>query len=119
MTVSFLLIGFDVLLIGPIGASISKGKGRSAVTGALAGAILGVLGILILAVESPKIGPMQTCPRCAEKVLAAASVCRYCGGPLTPDHTPQPRGSSFTTVVLLVLVVVIGGLAVMVLGQQR
>ena len=38
--------------------------------------------------------PMKTCPACAEKVKAAANVCRYCGNKF--DQPPNPASTDPT-----------------------
>lgn len=34
---------------------------------------------------------MNNCPQCGAPIDAAATKCEYCGAPLTPTATPQPK----------------------------
>jgi hypothetical protein len=69
-------------------ALIASSKNRSAVGWAFTGLIFGVFGVIAIACCSKMPSteeriaasePMKVCPRCAEKVKAAAAVCRFCG----------------------------------------
>lgn len=64
-------------VLGGIGALIAQAKGGSAWVGFALGFFLGPIGWIISALAQ---GPAtKTCPKCAEKVKLAASVCRHCG----------------------------------------
>jgi hypothetical protein len=43
---------------------------------------------------------MKACPDCAERVLAAARVCRYCGYEFRPAPAPTPTNSSLFAFLL-------------------
>jgi hypothetical protein len=65
-------------------AIVASAKGRSAFGWLLLSLLLSPLVTLIavIGVES-----LRTCPRCAETVKAAASVCRHCGSEFS--HKPH------------------------------
>ncbi len=69
---------FVVGLLGGIGAAIGSIKGRTA-AGFWLGALLGPLGWLIAAVLGRSEGATVACPKCAERIQPAATVCRWCG----------------------------------------
>lgn len=88
--------------VPPVGAWLAKQEGRSQAEGAIVGAVLGILGILVLGLAPSATGPTRKCPQRAEQVLAAAKVCRYCGTALEPvDHVVTKHGMSPTTFALL------------------
>jgi hypothetical protein len=103
------LLVVDLLVFGPVTAWLAKQRGRSMGEGFILGALLGLIGLILIGLSPAATRPMQTCPRCAEKVLAAASVCRYCGAQLTPDLTPatQPHLSRLSWILLILLAVAI------------
>jgi hypothetical protein len=87
-----------------IGMAIGSSKGRAG-TGFILGLVLGLIGIVIIAVMSPtpevaaqqqlavnsavqRLGPAggytRPCPHCAEQIQPAAKVCRFCGRDVEP-----------------------------------
>lgn len=62
------------LLFGLVGMLIGTKKGFSLPISFIAGIILGPLSFLMLLARSDK----KKCPKCAEMVQTAASVCRFC-----------------------------------------
>lgn len=75
----------DFCLIGPIGGSISRGRGKKFADGYWLAAILGLVGLLIVAVrrDSPAEGApggsqMRECPHCKQFMRADAAVCVRC-----------------------------------------
>ena len=82
------IIIIEHLIAGFIGMTLWRNK-RGDPSGAfILGAILGILGTLILAIARPgqreidRVARSQglvRCPNCAELINAQARVCRYCG----------------------------------------
>jgi len=72
--------GLWILIGGLVGHAIGKGKGRPA-AGAVWGALLGVIGWLVIA-AGPDMSPK--CPECQGTVVAGANRCKNCGEEL-PD----------------------------------
>ena len=75
------------LLSGYAGMTIWARKGGKPGGGFLLGALLGVLGVVILAVATPRQKEIDSaarsaglvrCPHCAELIYHQAHVCRYC-----------------------------------------
>ena len=75
------------LLSGYAGMTIWARKGGKPGGGFLVGALLGVLGVFILAVAKPRQKEIDSaarsaglvrCPHCAELIHQQAHVCRYC-----------------------------------------
>jgi len=94
------------LVFAPVGAWLALQKGRTALEGAIVGGVLGILGILVIGLAPAQRGQTRTCPKCAEQVLAAATVCRYCGTELEPVPVQAARSASPLTLVLLALVAI-------------
>lgn len=89
--VVLLVMGWVVM--GFVGMFVSEAKGRGSGEGFLLGCLLGPLGVLVAALLPTKstresrhtaitqVGeerPMRACPHCAETILSAANICRYC-----------------------------------------
>ena len=92
-----ILIG--ALLSGYAGMTIWARKGGKPGKGFLIGSLLGVLGVFILAVATPKQAETDSaarsaglvrCPHCAELISHQARVCRYCQREVA---TPAPAGA--------------------------
>ena len=87
------------LLSGYAGMTIWARKGGKPGGGFLVGALLGVLGVFILAVAKPKQKEIDSaarsaglvrCPHCAELIHYQAHVCRYCQREVA---APAPAGA--------------------------
>ena len=91
----FLNVFFQVVLFGPLAGWIGKTKGKAGVGFAL-GALLGLLGLIIVWVMKPTEeftikqeeeakalrGYVRTCPHCAEEIKQEAKKCKHCGSNL-------------------------------------
>ena len=74
---SFLLVLLvSCILWGAVGVAVARWKWRSGIYGAVAGALLGGLGVLILAVW-PRGG--WSCPSCRQKLHPDVMLCWRCG----------------------------------------
>ena len=60
-----------------VGFGASQSRGFSPVVGVIAGLVLGGLSPLLFLLGKPQ--GAKLCPHCAERVKAAARVCRHCG----------------------------------------
>jgi len=87
------------LLSGYAGMTIWARKGGKPGGGFLVGALLGVLGVFILAVAKPRQKEIDSaaqsaglvrCPHCAELIHHQAHVCRYCQREVA---APAPAGA--------------------------
>jgi hypothetical protein len=87
------------LFSGYAGMTIWARKGGKPGGGFLVGALLGVLGVFILAVAAPRQKEIDSaarsaglvrCPQCAELIHHQAHVCRYCQHEVT---APAPAGA--------------------------
>lgn len=79
-----------------IGVLIAQSKNRDAMEGCAWGCLLGPIGWLILALQSPKAPtasstgrPLRKCPYCAEMILAEANVCKHCSRDVEPLATTE------------------------------
>ena len=87
------------LLSGYAGMTIWARKGGKPGKGFLVGGLLGVLGVLILVLATPKQTEIDTaarsaglvpCPHCAELIHRQAHVCRHCQRDVA---APAPAGA--------------------------
>jgi hypothetical protein len=79
------------LICGVVTGMIASGKGRSGLGWFLIGCILGIFGLILVAVlpslkmQAVQIapygtsGPTKRCLDCGETVLEVANVCKHCG----------------------------------------
>ena len=89
------------VIFGFVCRNISENKGRSPDEGFWIGFILGIIGLVIVAllpaneksISESKIaeGTYKKCPYCAETIMAEATVCRFCGRELL-------EGQSYTRI---------------------
>ena len=71
-----LLLLVSCVFWGAIGVAVARWKWRSGIYGAVAGALLGGLGVLILAVW-PRGG--WSCPSCRQRLHPEVTLCWRCG----------------------------------------
>ena len=117
----------DALLCAIVGALISQSKGRGAAEGVIVGGLLGLIGLILLLLVSsraPAGAPGRVCPRCAERIQAAAVMCRFCGATLEPIAAgPAPAASEtaaggLSTFSKVLVVLVLAALVVLVVQMQ-
>lgn len=82
---SFIWVLFGLL----VGVAAATRKEFNVAGGAFAGALLGPFSLLMFLVPVRK-APTKVCPSCAEKVQAAAKVCRHCRHAFTTNPYAQP-----------------------------
>lgn len=83
-----------VLFGAVIGSIAGVKRGFSPVVGLAVGAFLGIFSPLLFVVSGlTKAGDLntKTCPHCAERVKAAAKVCKHCGRDLAPGASGPPQ----------------------------
>lgn len=82
------------LVMTIVAGIVANNKGRDWFVWCAITLFLSPLTLLIL-LAMPKVEKtedMKSCPRCAEKVKAAAAVCRYCNHEfVTTPHAPIPE----------------------------
>jgi hypothetical protein len=87
------------LLSGFIGMTLWKNKGGDPSGAFILCAILGILGVVILAIGKPgrkeidrvaRSQGLMPCPNCAELINRQARVCAYCGRDVAPATGSQP-----------------------------
>jgi hypothetical protein len=82
MGTSLLILPLVAITFGVFGAVIGASK-EMAGRGLVLGALLGPLGLVIIALLKPRERPpflaLASCPACGERVRAAARSCRSCG----------------------------------------
>jgi hypothetical protein len=85
-----------ILLGAVIGYAASRCRGWSPVAGLVGGAALGAFAFLLFAVDGVIPGDKSVvCPKCAERIKAAATVCRYCNSSVAQtSRTPPKAGPS-------------------------
>ena len=91
-------------LIGLIPAAVAQSKGRSFGPWWLYGFLLFIVALP----HSLMLGGAK-CPQCAEFIKREAKVCRFCRYPVERDEARQR--SSPLALVILILMVIVGGLA--------
>jgi hypothetical protein len=71
-----------------VGYLAARKRGWSPAAGMLGGVALGVFSPALFAVSGvTREDRSRICPHCAERIRAAAKVCRYCHGEVEPsDH---------------------------------
>lgn len=96
------------LVCGLLGAVIGSGKGRAG-SGLVLGLLLGVIGLIIVALMSPNpeaearrqsqialaaqnLPGMRRCPWCAQSIQSEALICQYCGRDVV--RLPAPNGDA-------------------------
>jgi hypothetical protein len=93
------VVFIGALLSGYAGMTIWARKRGKPGKGFFVGALLGVLGVLILAVATPKQTEIDSaarsaglvrCPHCVELISHRAHVCRYCQREVA---APAPTGA--------------------------
>ena len=89
------------LACGVASGMIASGKGRSGGGWFVLGFLFGPLGLLAAAIISPnataveqrriragmQAGNLRPCPKCAEPIQKAATLCRYCNSEIAPTLT--------------------------------
>ncbi len=93
MEIILLWIG-GALVFGLLGLALGSGKGNS-LAGLFWGALLGPIGLVIVALLSPneqaliQSGQKRKCVRCGELIQPDALICRFCGLQYTKVNPPQ------------------------------